>query len=131
MNEKYTTQRYIIEQELFLANRYGPVLQNCNNSIPVPPQKLYHGFDYTQVCRGARSCLYQQTLHGKTIAFEVFKISIQPETIINGVVYPARERWPKNEDFGKTAWSYLTFDKAKTHFEKIERVLSNNTTKGT
>ena len=89
--------------------------------IYVSSQLRYHGFDYTQIYRGTRSCLYRQTYHGKTIGFEVFIITPQPEILIKGIVYPARERWPKDEDFGKTAWSYLTLEQCTVKFQSIER----------
>jgi hypothetical protein len=55
------------------------------------------------------------------VGFEVFIITNQPETILNGIVYPARERWPKDEDFGKTAWSYRTLEQCTVKFQNIER----------
>jgi len=94
------------------------------NLIHVLQQLRYHGFDYTMICRGTRSCLYRQTYHVKTVGFEVFIISYQPETILNGIVYPARERRPKDEDFGKTAWSYLTLEQCTVKFQSIEREYS-------
>lgn len=97
--------------------------------IPVSSEKHYHGFDYTQVYRGTRSCLYRQTYQGKTVGFEVFIITNQPETILNGTFYPARERWPKDEDFGKTAWSFFSLKEASIKMNQLETVFSNITRK--
>ncbi len=47
---------------------------DINNIIHVPSNLHYYGFDYIQVCRGRRSCLFRQTLRGKTVGFEVFLI---------------------------------------------------------
>jgi hypothetical protein len=89
--------------------------------IPVSPRLSYHGFIYTQVLRGTRSCLYQQTLNKKTLGYEVFKIRIQHETTLDDKVYQERERFPKNEDFGKTAWTYLALDLAMERFKELEK----------
>lgn len=99
--------------------------------IPVPIKVRYHGFNYTQICRGTRSCLYRHTYQGKTVGFEVFIITNQPETILNGIFYPARERWPKDEDFGKTAWSFFSQEEASKKFMQLETVFSDITRKDT
>lgn len=93
--------------------------------IPVLQQLRYHGFNYTQICRGTRSCLYRQTYQGKTVGFEVFIITHQPEILIKGIVYPARERWPKDEDFGKTAWSYWTLEERQIKFDQLGKHMVN------
>lgn len=97
------------------------------NMIPVLQQLRYHGFNYTQICRGTRSCLYRHTYQGKTVGFEVFIITNQPEIILNGIFYPARERWPKDEDFGKSAWSFISYEEASKRFMQLETVLSDIT----
>jgi hypothetical protein len=88
--------------------------------MPVPSNLHYHGFDYTQVSRDNRSCLYRQTLMGEPVGLEVFLISIQPGVTLNGVTYQERERWPRDEDFGKTAWSYWTIEEAMERFNLLE-----------
>ena len=85
--------------------------------IPVSLKKHYHGFDYTQICRGTRSCHYHHTYQGKTVGFEVFIITNQPGTILNGILYPTRERWSKDEDFGETTWSYRTLEQLTVIFQ--------------
>jgi len=60
------------------------------------------------------------------VGFEVFVIKNQPEIILNGIVYPARERWPKDEDFGKSAWSFRSEVLAHKRFNYLETLLSNN-----
>jgi hypothetical protein len=97
------------KQELYIDSLLG-----------VPSDLRYHGYDYIQVCRGARSCVYQQTLSKETIGYEVFMIRIQPEVILYGKKYPARERWPKDDDFSKTAWSCWTLEEAMVKFNALE-----------
>lgn len=92
-----------------------------DNIMPNLQQLRYHGLDYTQIYRGTRSCLYRQTYQGETIGFEVFIITNQSETILYGIVYPAREPWPKDEDFGEIAWSWRTLEQCTVKFQNIER----------
>jgi hypothetical protein len=81
----------------------------------------YHSFKYTRICRGVRSYVYQQTLGKETIGYEVFLIRIQHEAALYGKSYPARERWPKDGDFGKTAWSFWTLEEAMDKFNTLEK----------
>lgn len=93
---------------------------NVDGLIWVPLNLKYHGFDYTQIYRGGRSCLYRQSYEEKTIGFEVFVIKIQPETLLYGKLYKAHELWPKDNDFGKTAWTYFTLEDALRKYKAIE-----------
>jgi hypothetical protein len=86
----------------------------------IPSELTYHGFKYTRVCRGLRSYVYHQTLGKETIGYEVFMIRIQSEAVLYGKSYPARERWPKDDDFSKTAWSCWTLEEAKVKFNALE-----------
>lgn len=94
---------------------------DIKNPIRVPEILNYHGYTYIQVCRGSRSCVYRQTYGKKTQGFEVFIIRKQKEVILNGKVYPARERFPKDEDFGKTAWTFRTLEQAMTKSNELEK----------
>lgn len=91
--------------------------ESCiNNPHALPEELSYHGFKYALVCRGVRACVYHQTLGNETISYETFMIRIQPEVILYGKKYPARERWPKDEDFSKSAWTFWTQDQALFKF---------------
>jgi hypothetical protein len=90
------------------------------DSHVLPAELQYHGFQYTLVCRGLRTYVYHQTLGKQTIGYEVFMIRIQPEAVLNGKSYLARERWPKDEDFSKTAWSCWTLEEAMLKFNALE-----------
>jgi hypothetical protein len=91
------------------------------DELPTLPAEIsYHGFLYIRICRGLRSYVYHQTLGKETIGYEVFLIRIQSEVILCGKSYPARERWPKDEDFSKTAWSCWTLEEAMLKFNSLE-----------
>jgi hypothetical protein len=96
--------------------------QNENeNLIHVPSDLRYHGYNYIQVYRGRRSCVYRQTYGKEIVGFEVFIIKIQPETILYGKLFKKHELWPKDGSFGKTAWSCFTLKEASEKYDFIER----------
>jgi hypothetical protein len=93
----------------------------CENPIHVPVSLRYHSYNYTQLCRGRRSCLYRMTCNEETVGFEVFIIRIQAEAIFKGKIYPAHEKWPSDNDFGKSAWSSMTLEGAIRRYNELER----------
>ena len=70
------------------------------------PLKLSkNGFNYTQVFRGDRSCIYAQEVMPDLTCYEVFKIKVKPpkKIIINGEVLRTveeMEKFPPDEAFG-------------------------------
>jgi len=52
---------------------------------------------------------------------EVFFVKIQKETVApNGKLIPLKEKYPSNEDFGKSAWSYSSVgDAAEKMFDEL------------
>jgi len=69
------------------------------------------------VKRQGRVCWYERSdgVH------EVFRVQIQKAGKIFDREYPAREVYPCNEDFGKTAWSYSDQEKAAECFYRLIR----------
>ena len=88
--------------------------------IPLLPYIRKNGYSYTQVCRGQRSCVYAQNVTPMIIYYEVFLIRESKEKCINGKLIEARERFPRNEDFGITAWTYRSLNEAEVRFKKLE-----------
>jgi len=78
-----------------------------------------NGFDYRLVERTQTKAIYEQTDGADVVAYEVF--------IVHTAIAPAGwpnageefERFPGNEDFGKTAWSCSSLCKAKHRYSKI------------
>ena len=63
-----------------------------------------------------------------SVAYEVFKIGIsKPVTLVGKTgksagkeyFYPAAEKFPGNEDFGRTAWTFSKKATALAHFEVL------------
>ncbi len=88
--------------------------------IPLSANLKRNSFSYTILRRGSNAMIYEQRAGKKTIAFEVFKILIDKPKDILGKQIPARERFPKSEDFGFTAWTYKTIEKALSKYFEIE-----------
>jgi hypothetical protein len=89
------------------------------------PQKLRkNGFDYILVLRGHRSCIYEQRLMGKFIAFEVFIIRTSPRRKILEKWIEEHELFHHNESFGYTAWTFMSWEKALEGYNQIEHGLN-------
>lgn len=88
--------------------------------IPLPVKLRKNGFEYRMRLDGRRSYIYAQRGTNSDIAFEVFIKRYREERIINGKRLPAKERFPSNEDFGKSAWAYRTMDEAMKKSIKLE-----------
>lgn len=50
---------------------------------------------------------------------EVFKVKVAPEETIFTKTYPAREKYPSNEDFGSIAWCFTTKEAADRRFREL------------
>jgi len=87
-------------------------------TLPLKLRK--NGFNYTQVLRGIRSCIYEQRVSEKEVCYEVFIVKIRPERNFNGKVIEAGERFPHDEAFGYWAWSYMTYEDALEKFKELE-----------
>lgn len=90
--------------------------------IKVLPEKLRkNGFDYVLVKRSEDRAIYSQhTGLGQLVAFESFKIKKgkpHPKSEEDIKNYDFTERFPTDEDFGKTAWTYQTLKEAEEAYE--------------
>ena len=88
----------------------------------LPVRIFKNGFEYTQVLRGHRSCIYEQMVcKSKDLKnYEVFIIKIKPSRNLYGTVYPATEIFPHDEAFGYWAWTFRDYDDAKQRFKELE-----------
>ena len=90
--------------------------------IPLPSFLNKNTYAYVLHQKGIRAMIYEQRLANKLIAYEVFKRRINPEKVFKGMVFPAKERFPSNEDFGYSAWTFKTKETALKKFNEIEYV---------
>lgn len=83
------------------------------------PRERKNGFDYNLVIREGNVAIYRQEVSEKTKYYEVFKVKTRPERTYKGVIREAHEIFPRNNDFGLTAWSCRTLDEAKEIFNHL------------
>lgn len=83
-----------------------------------PLQKVIKrkGYTYTQKHTSTAYVYEQCDDSGRVVGYEVFRHKVQKrrESQIGGrdVVFPARVRFPADEDFGNWAWSFMSYEKA-------------------
>jgi hypothetical protein len=88
--------------------------------IPLDEIINKNNYTYTQVLKGKRYCLYEQNGIANMRCFELFEIRISREKNINGLIIESKELFPKDTDFGKTAWAICDLDKALAKFNELE-----------
>lgn len=81
-------------------------------------------YDYHQIMRSRKSALYMQydKEDNHIACYEVFRIKTRKEYYSKSLkkVFPCKELYPKNEDFGYSAWSIHKYEEALKAFSEIE-----------
>lgn len=81
-----------------------------------------NGFTYQRMERTDKTAIYAQIDNdSEVIGYEVFKIKTRGARWLKGRHLEAQERFPANEDFGYTAWSYRSIDRAREKFKQLEQ----------
>lgn len=83
-----------------------------------------NGYRYTLYKRGKKSCIYTQHIGPGIKRYEVFLIKTRPEEEIFGKIYPEREVFPSNEDFGYAAWTHCEPERALKAFDELENTIT-------
>ena len=86
---------------------------------PLPLKLRKNGSDYTQLLREGRLCIYERMVVEDLKYYEVFIVQVKPERSLFGKDYSACEVFPRNEDFGKTAWCCQNFEQALYRFNGL------------
>ena len=81
---------------------------------------LKKGFVYELICRDNNKAIYSQSFQGKIISYEVFKIKVVKESVIFGKTVEEHEKFPSDNDFGITAWSCRSIDKARNIYDSLK-----------
>lgn len=92
----------------------------------LPLTKKHHGINYRLVRRGKIAGIYEQEVTPDISYYEVFVIRIKPSRIINGTFIEGTESFPSDEDFGKTPWSYRSWEEAERKYQTLEERINNN-----
>jgi len=86
----------------------------------LPLTLVKNSYTYVQVSREERYAIYRQCTGQKTIAFEVFRVKIQKERTFRDRLFPRKEVFPSNEDFGYTAYSCRSLEDAHKRLEYLK-----------
>ena len=81
-----------------------------------------NGHVYKLITRSKNRAIYSQSDSNRLIAYEVFKIFIRGERyseILKRVI-PPTERFPSNESFGKTAWTFSNLKPAMEKYNELK-----------
>lgn len=90
---------------------------------PLPETKSKNGCYYRLVHRTEKAALYslRYSPEGPIVGYEVFIVRFVGESRLpNGAPMAAHEKFPSNEDFGKTAWAYTTVKTAMEKFSALK-----------
>jgi hypothetical protein len=99
---------------------------------PLPETKNKNGCHYKLVKRTEKTAMYSQQyiidreIQDKIVGYEIFKIKITPAKEFKGVLFPEREQFPRDEDFGQTAWTYSTLETTEKKFEELDKGITVN-----
>jgi hypothetical protein len=88
------------------------------------------GYVYELVQCDKGKAIYRQMLGGLVIAFEVFLIKTQkertskfkkPDGTYKEIIFEEREKYPSNENFGSSAWSFVDAKDAKDCYNGLSK----------
>lgn len=54
--------------------------------------------------------------------YEVIKVTVDPEGAVFGKLYPEREHYPGNEQFGTLGFSWATLEQADKKFDELRKM---------
>ena len=79
-----------------------------------------NGFTYKQIKRDGLVTLYAVvSKSGKVLGYESAILTVKPAEQIRGVMYPARESYPSNEEFGLRGWSHQRLEHAEECYNDL------------
>lgn len=94
---------------------------NIDNIKILPETIRKNGYTYVLLRRTIKKALYAQYYRNVLIAFETFRIRVQQSrfSILLNASQPSCERFPGNEDFGRTAWTITEYQKAVEKYNEL------------
>ena len=91
-----------------------------NDFIPLPIRFEQNGFLYWQICRTDKAAIYEQYAQDRRVIFyEVWKIRKRDARIWQGRSFPAGERGPSTNEWGKYGWTFFTMVRARAKFDEL------------
>jgi hypothetical protein len=76
---------------------------------------------YTQIARTETFAIYERSVNGVPKDYEVFEIKILPKgtQIFTTFTEDDQEKYPSNSQFGMSAWSCLTKERAMQRYDEL------------
>ena len=93
-------------------------MENQTESI-LPAELRKNSYDYKLLKREGDIAIYTQSHKGEVIGYEVFKVLWKKGATINGQVIKPGEKFPSDNDFGKTAWACSNLERAELRFQEF------------
>lgn len=88
----------------------------------LPYELRKNRFDYKLVKRTKEVAMYAQYNDdntGRILAYEVFKVIWKKGAVINNIEIKAGEKFPGDGDFGKTAYSSTSLERAEGRYQEL------------
>jgi hypothetical protein len=98
----------------------------------LPYELRKNRFDYKIVKRSKDVAIYAQYDNdgsNRILAYEVFRVTWKKGATIGKQVIEPGEKFPGDGDFGKTAYSCSTLEKANKRFDELTELVNNKTIK--
>lgn len=89
---------------------------------PLKTEFVHDGFNYQQMNRTGRYALFEQSRGGRIVAYEVIRVQRLPEEQIRGKLYPAREKYPRSEQWGTDGWTATSLAAARRKMDQVTGV---------
>src|SRR5258708_2418142 len=87
----------------------------------IPAAFNQDGYDHKLVVRCGRSAIFSKSRPlGPIHCFEVVRLEYRGAETIRGTNYPARECYPRSEDWGVAGWTCMTLEAARKKMGKLK-----------
>ncbi len=89
---------------------------------PIPTPFTYDGYHHELVERSGRRAIFSKARPLSPVhSFEVVLLGYRGAENIGGKAYPAREVYPRNEEWGVSGWTCSTLDEARRKLDEISK----------
>jgi hypothetical protein len=87
---------------------------------PIPTEFNHDGYSHVLVERSGRGAIFSKRRPlGRTRSYEIVRLENRGAENIGGKEYPAREVYPRSEQWGITAWTCLSLQAARKKLAEI------------
>jgi hypothetical protein len=97
-------------------------MANSKDNIKELPETIKkNGFSYILLTRTPKKAFYAQYCENVLIGWEVFQIRVRGAQFspLLRKSLDAYEKFPRNSDFGKTAWTFQYYEAALSKYQEI------------